>query len=91
MVEDRDTGWVVVFEKKGMYQTVDILENYGIDSDTDVSVIDQDNFNKLVSPRLRSLDTKGRLLRLREDYSDMDLEIESHLLQSIDYLFHLLQ
>jgi len=58
MVEDRDTGWVVVFEKKGMYQTVDILENYGIDSDTDVSVIDQDDFNELVSPRLRSLDTK---------------------------------
>ena len=49
MVEQRDTGWLVVLEKKGLHQVTDILENYGIDSETDVSVIDQDDFRKLVS------------------------------------------
>ena len=28
------------FEKKGLYQETEILENYGIDSETDVSVPD---------------------------------------------------
>jgi hypothetical protein len=36
----------------------EILENYGIDSETDLSVLDQDDLSKLVSACLRSLDAK---------------------------------
>ncbi len=58
MVEDWDTGWLVVIEKKGLHQAVDILENYGIDSETDVSVLDQDDFSKLSSRGIKTLDVK---------------------------------
>jgi hypothetical protein len=47
MVEQTDTGWLTVLEKNGFRVSVDILEDYGIDSETDLSVIDQDDFNKL--------------------------------------------
>ena len=50
MVEERDKGWLTELEKKGMNQTAEILQNYGIDSETDVSVLDQDDFSKLASP-----------------------------------------
>ncbi len=33
MVEQKDTGWLPVFDKKRIHQVVDILENYGIDSE----------------------------------------------------------
>jgi len=36
MVEERDTGWLVVLDKKGLHQAVEILDNYGIDSETDL-------------------------------------------------------
>ena len=49
MVEGTDTGWLTVLEKKGLHQEAGILENYGIDSETDVSLFDQDDFIKLVS------------------------------------------
>ena len=39
MVEGIDTGWLVVLEKKGLHQAAGILENYGIDSETDVSLL----------------------------------------------------
>ena len=39
MVEQRDTGWLTVLDKKGLHQASDILEKYGIDSETDVSVL----------------------------------------------------
>ena len=32
---------LVVLEKKGLHQAAGILENYGIDSETDVSLLDQ--------------------------------------------------
>ena len=32
VVEQTDTGWLVVLEKQGLHQAADILENYGIDS-----------------------------------------------------------
>ena len=38
MVEERHTSWLTVLEKKGLHLAADILENYGIDSETDVSV-----------------------------------------------------
>jgi hypothetical protein len=44
-------------EKKGLNQAAEILENYGINSETDVSVIDRDDFCKLVSGGFRSLET----------------------------------
>ena len=36
----------MVFEKKGLHQEEEILENYGIDSEIDVSVFDRDDFWK---------------------------------------------
>ena len=45
MVEGEDTGLLVVFEKKGLHQVTEILQNYGIDSTTDVSVFDRDDFS----------------------------------------------
>jgi hypothetical protein len=58
MVEQTIEGWLTVLEKKGLCQVVDILENYGIDSETDLSVIDQDDFSKLVSRGLKPLHVK---------------------------------
>ena len=49
MVEERHTGCLAVSEKNGLRLVADILENYGIDSETDVSVLDQDDFRKLAS------------------------------------------
>jgi hypothetical protein len=44
MVEEEDTGWLAVLEKKGLHQAAEILDNYGINSETDVSVVDRDDF-----------------------------------------------
>jgi hypothetical protein len=49
MVEGTDTGWLTVLEKKGLHQAAGILENYGIDSETDVSLLDQGDLCNLVS------------------------------------------
>ena len=51
-----DRGWLSVIEKQGLHQTAEILENYGINSETDVSVLDRDDFCKLVSGGLRPLE-----------------------------------
>ena len=49
MVEQTDTGWLAVLEKKGLHQAGDILsENHGIDSETGVSMLDQDEVGRLV-------------------------------------------
>jgi hypothetical protein len=45
-----------VIEKQGLHQATEILENYGINSETDVSVLDRDDFCKLVSEGLRPLE-----------------------------------
>ena len=37
----------------GLCLEVDIFENYGIDSETDLSVLDQDDFSKLASRGLK--------------------------------------
>ena len=49
MVEGTDTGWLTVLEKNGLGPAAEILENYGIDSETDLFVLDQDDFSKLDS------------------------------------------
>ena len=61
MVEERHTAWLTVFEKNGLDLAADILENYGIDSETDVSVLDQDDFSKLVSRGIKTLDDTEKL------------------------------
>jgi hypothetical protein len=58
MVERTIEGWLTVLEKKGLRQAGDILENYGIESETDLSVLDQDDFNKLTSRGLKPLHVK---------------------------------
>lgn len=52
----RDTGWWTVLEKEGLNQSTHIREKHGIDSDTDVVEIDQDDFSNLT---LKPLDTKS--------------------------------
>ena len=58
MVEQTEKGWLSVLEKNGLRPETEILENYGIDSETDLPVIDQDDFNKLVSRGLKPLYVK---------------------------------
>ena len=53
-----DTAWLVVLEKKGLYQTTGILENYGIDCETDVSLLDREDFSKLTSNGLKTMEGK---------------------------------
>ena len=45
-----------MIEKQGLHQAAEILENNGINSETDVSVLDRDDFCKLVSGGLRPLE-----------------------------------
>ena len=42
MVQQTDTGWLTVLEKNGLRLAADIFENYGIDNETDLFVLDQD-------------------------------------------------
>ena len=57
MVEGEESGWLSELEKKGLHQAAEILENYGINSETDVSVFDRDDLCKLSSRGLKPLDT----------------------------------
>ena len=58
MVQQTDKGWLTVLEKNGLRLEADIFENYGIDSETDLSVLDQDDFRKLASRGLKPLHVK---------------------------------
>ena len=44
MMEGEESGWLSELEKKGLHQSAEILENYGMNSETDVSVFDRDDF-----------------------------------------------
>ena len=44
--------------EKGLHQVEEILENYGIDSETDVSLLDRDDFSKLASRGLKPMEGK---------------------------------
>ena len=48
----------------------DILENYGIDSETDLSVLDQDEFSKLASRGMKPLHVK-KLERWCDDVREL--------------------
>jgi hypothetical protein len=58
MVEGEESGWLSELEKKGLHQVTEILENYGMNNETDVSVFDRDDFCKLVSRGLKPLEAK---------------------------------
>ncbi len=58
MVEGTDAGWLEVLEKNGLGPAAEILENYGIDSETDVSFLDQDHFRNLSSQGLKPMQLK---------------------------------
>ena len=55
---------LTVLEKKGLHQVAGILENYGIDSETDVSLFDRDDFSKLSSNGIKSIEGKKIVLTL---------------------------
>ncbi len=57
-MEGTDTGWITVLEKKGLHQAAGLLESYGIDSETDVSLFDQGDLRNLVSQGLKSMQLK---------------------------------
>ena len=57
-MEGEDTGWLSELEKKGLHQAAGILENYGIDSETDVSLLDQGDLRNLVSQGLKPMQLK---------------------------------
>ena len=57
-MQQTDKGWLTVLEKNGLRLAADIFENYGIDSETDLSVLDQDDFSKLASRGLKPLHVK---------------------------------
>ena len=59
-MEEQEDGWLTVLEKNGLGPAAAIFDNYGIDSETDLLVFDQDDFRKLAS---------------RETYSGLHLEI----------------
>ena len=48
----------MVLKKNGLGPAAEILENYGIDSETDLLVLDQDDFSKLSSRGLKPLHAK---------------------------------
>ena len=54
-MEEEEDGWLTVLEKNGLGLVAVILENYGIDSETDLLVLDQDDFSKLASRGLKPL------------------------------------
>ena len=66
MMEEED-GWLTVLEKNGLRLAAEILENHGMDSETDLSVLDQDDFSKLASRGLKPLHrwVEGRIARGR--------------------------
>jgi len=57
-MEGTGTGRMAVLEKKGLYQAAGLLENYGIDSETDVSLLDQGDLRNLVSQGLKPMQLK---------------------------------
>ena len=58
MAKGTPTDWLAVLEKKGLDQAAWILENYGIDSETDVPLLDQGDLRNLVSQGLKPMQLK---------------------------------
>ena len=64
-MEEQEDSWLTVLEKNGLGPAAAILDNYGIDSETDLLVLDPDDFRKLASRGLKPLHVK-KLERWRE-------------------------
>ena len=64
-MEEQEDGWLTVLEKNGLGPAAAIFENYGIDSETDLLVLDPDDLRKLASGGLKPLHVK-KLERWRE-------------------------
>ena len=47
-MEEKEDVCLTVLEKNGLGPAAEILENYGIDSETDLLVLDQDDFGSTV-------------------------------------------
>ena len=58
-----------MLEKNGLSVAADILEDYGIDSETDLPVLDQDDFRKLACRGLKPLNVKKLELWLEPYFS----------------------
>lgn len=55
---DKDTKWNAMLENKGLLQAKDVLEKYGIGSETEVSVLEQDDFRALEARGVKPLQLK---------------------------------
>jgi hypothetical protein len=57
-MDGENTAWLTVLEKKGLHQVEGILETYGIDCETVVSLLDRDDFCKLSLNGLKVMEGK---------------------------------
>ncbi len=57
-MEEQEDSCLTVMEKNGLGPAAAILDNYGIDSETDLLVLDPDDFKKLASRGLKPLHVK---------------------------------
>ena len=64
-MEEQEDSWLTVLEKNGLGPAAAILDSYGIDSETDLLVLDPDDLRKLASGGLKPLHVK-KLERWRE-------------------------
>ena len=69
-----------MLEKNGLCLTTDIFENYGIDSETDLSLLDQDDFSKLDSRGMKPLHVK----KLESWCDDVRERVENMLSSSLN-------
>jgi hypothetical protein len=74
MVEGEKTCYLVMFETNGLHHAPEILENYDINSETDVSILDRDDFCKMGSRGLKSLEAKKL-----ERWCDADVTLCVHV------------
>jgi len=58
-MEEQEDSWLTVLEKNGLGPAAAILDSYGIDSETDLLVLDPDDFSKLASRGLKPLHVKN--------------------------------
>ena len=61
-MEEQEDGWLTVLEKNGLGPAAAILENYGIDSETYLLVLVQDDFSQLASRGLTLVCNETRAL-----------------------------
>ena len=57
-MEEQEDGWLTVLEQNGLGPAATILDDYGIASEADLLVFDQDDFSKLDCRGLKPLYAK---------------------------------